>query len=317
LELNHITLAFDSQEKYSVVLIKNIVDLSDAMDLTFHIFLPKNTDYSEHESKLNKWNILYKVYFIDDILINDLQINKDVYPWISNSAFYRLLIPELLPDSVFTYLYLDTDIWVNFDIRELFHHYKKEAPLIVASVGMGFNSGVMLIEKNIFSKWLPFEKAKSLIKEHNNESDNELLIDYFDNLNQFVGFEFNYPVYFHAISSEYLGVFLNNPLRYIGLSVKKRSLNIKLKNIKIAHFAGPYKPWNFNNSLPYSRNWRNLYYEIYNEYPWSRVTTFDRLSRLSFHFKIIRIKVVNIIKIILINFGLIGMVRKMKYKLFN
>lgn len=312
LKLFHIALAFDLHEKFSIVLIKNILNLSTKSKLHFHIFLSDITDFSFQESQLKNWGVTYSVYKIDINLIDDIQINNKIYPWITNAAFYRLLIPEMLPDYIVWFLYLDTDIYVNFDILELSEFIEETSTVIVASNGKGFNSGVMLINRKKFKETLPFEKSRRLIFENNYSGDNEFLIDYFDTLNNYIGLEFNYPIFFHVTSSEYLGVFLNYPFRFLIKKNKNLFLNTNLMSVKLIHFAGPYKPWNYNNVLPYAVKWRSIYYDVYSEWPWDEVSIFDILSRITVHLNFVRLKFYNTLLVTLKTLNFYNTLRKIK-----
>lgn len=211
----HIALAFDSHEKYSLVLIKNIIDLTNKDELYFHIFLSNKTNYIAERNRLDEWGINHNLYVIDLDILENLQIDNKIYPWINNAAFYRLLIPEMMPKNIDAFLYLDTDVWVNFDIRGIFQYLDANYPIVVCSTGKGFNSGVMLIHREKFIQSLPFTKSKRLIIDNHHAGDNEFLISYFDTLDRYIGLEYNYPVMLHSISSEYLGSYLNYPFGFL------------------------------------------------------------------------------------------------------
>ena len=109
----------------------------------------------------------------------------------SQAAFYRLLIGEILPLEVQRCIYLDSDILVNLDIKELWEEDLNGAPLgaileeeirhgltvkkgCIAIVDDGtidsqryFNSGVLLIDRKAFSARKDLVKnGLELLKDH-------------------------------------------------------------------------------------------------------------------------------------------------------
>jgi len=118
-----------------------------------------------------------------------MHIDKDAYKHITDAAFYRLLMPEKLAD-LDCFLYLDTDIYVNFDLSEIFKACPKHHAITGASNGEGFNSGVMLINPKKFTEQLSLEKTIEIFNEHGFAGDNELLVHYFKDFNR-IGLEYN------------------------------------------------------------------------------------------------------------------------------
>ena len=152
----NIAIAFDNQSDYSIVLIKNIVNKSEKSQLRFLIFVDYTTEYNWHENWLVENAIDYKLIRINSADLGVMKIDKTKYKHISNAAFYRLLMPSML-SHVSCFLYLDTDVYVNCDIREIFSFCSENKALSVASTGNGFNSGVLLINTKVFNLRLPIE----------------------------------------------------------------------------------------------------------------------------------------------------------------
>jgi lipopolysaccharide biosynthesis glycosyltransferase len=96
--------------------------------------------------------------------------NKNAYKHITDEAFYRLLMPAKLADLEF-FLYLDTDIYVNFDLSETFKACPNHHLITVASNEEGFNSGVILINHKKFTEQVSREKTIELFNEHGFASD--------------------------------------------------------------------------------------------------------------------------------------------------
>lgn len=104
----------DSYASYVAVTIKSIIENNDAEKLTIHILTDGMSD--------RKQQIIYDVipasnvhiYEIDDGKLKRLKDTWSIYTW------YRVLLPEILPNEIKTVLYLDADIIVEDDISSLF-----------------------------------------------------------------------------------------------------------------------------------------------------------------------------------------------------
>jgi lipopolysaccharide biosynthesis glycosyltransferase len=314
----HIALAFDNQEEFSVVLISNIIKKSDPGIIHFHLFISEVVDYDKYTEILCGLNVNYTVYVIRDYELKNLQIDNTIYGWISNAAFYRLFIAEKIPNDIDWILYLDTDIWVKFDILEIFRLIDNSFPLIVAqkNSGTAFNSGVMLINCKLYREQLPSNISIAEIKKNNFPADNEFLISYFKNETGSVDLIYNFPVYFYKISLDYLGYFLNSPFRYI-FWFKKYDFGPKIDDAKIVHFMGPWKPWNYFTLLPFANEWRDEYKLIFNKSPWHKINLLDKIHKQFNRFTILYLRFFNILWTLLKITGLTNPLVKVKRFFFN
>jgi lipopolysaccharide biosynthesis glycosyltransferase len=226
----NIAIAFDNQSDYSLVLIKNIIDKSNKDELTFHIFIGDNTRYEWHEDWLRKESVNYQLLRISKSDLRGMKIDKEKYKHITDAAFFRLLMPSILSD-VKSFLYLDTDVYINFDIREIFAFYSNNKAITVASTGVGFNSGVMLINTRDFNKTISVNNLALLFSKYNFAGDNELLVAYFKDFG-IMGLEYNMSPY--------------DLLQHSDDSV------VESCNPKIIHFKGTAKPWRYSTVLPFA-----------------------------------------------------------------
>ena len=142
-------------------------------------------------------NSLYKY----DVSIKALKIDfnryKDALPtsdYWSHEIYYRLFLPEILPDNVDRILYLDTDIIVHNNIDDLYNIDFEEADIcacydsndqldysalsdiqqqmfepLIAQGFKYFNSGVLLMNINSMKNKYRFETYLSAMKEWNNK----------------------------------------------------------------------------------------------------------------------------------------------------
>ena len=141
----------------------------------------------------------------------------------------------------------------------------------------------MLINPKKFTEQLSLEKTIEIFNEHGFAGDNELLVHYFKDFNR-IGLEYN--------QSAHLIKFVSG----------RESIKVNL-----IHFMGTTKPWRYSTILPFAREWREIYYKIYNTKPWSKITPQE------FMLRILYILFPNPAILFRIN----GHLRKFKRKLFN
>lgn len=249
-----IVLAFDNHNNYSLVVIKSIINKTKART-KFHIFIPIGLDYSFHEDFLKSAAISFCVYRIDDIKFQDFKIDKIVYPHLTDAAFYRLAIANLISSKVDWFLYIDTDVYINFDIKDIFDYIDEDFTIIVSSMGKYFNSGVLLINRINMLKELPFEKAVEIQRLYNFPSDNELLAYFFKNKFKAISMVYNFQIQDYILNPK----LLNDHM-------------VKITDGKIIHFAGTTKPWRYSTTLPYTNEWRRVYFSIFGNNPWRKVS---------------------------------------------
>ena len=96
-------------------------------EVTVHI-LHDDTLTDENRDKFSllatRYNQLIKFYNVDELCADKITEYLSLIPdletsWVSVGAFYRFLIPQLLPKDIKEVIYLDSDIIVNLDINEL------------------------------------------------------------------------------------------------------------------------------------------------------------------------------------------------------
>ncbi len=171
-------------------------------------------------------------------------------------VYYRLKISHFIPDYVEKILYLDSDIIVNTDIRELFALDMKDA--VLAADGQGFterdfpsltgqepkkfkgnyfNSGVLLINFSEWKKQNIEEKTLDFLKHYH-----VYVVDQ-DALNVAV----ENPIYLNLTwnfgtypSIEYIKTQYDNSMSYTDLGWIKRIGDDR--NLKIIHYCDD-KPW--------------------------------------------------------------------------
>ena len=249
----NIAIAFDNQQNIALVLIKNIIDKSVKKELCFHIFIDQKTDFEWHEKLLKSWKVIFSIYRINEEDLGGMYIDRVHYTHITNASFYRLLMPSIL-NNLQCFLYIDTDTYINCDIREIFDYCSSTHALTVASEREGFNAGVLLINPKNFLHELPIEKSIELFNQHKFISDNELLVYFFRNPAT-LPIHFNYPA--HSVTKK------NNSL-------------------KIIHFMGTTKPWRYSTNLKFTKEWRSIHIAIFGKNPWDKITIKERILRITY-----------------------------------
>lgn len=249
----NIAIAFDNQQNIALVLIKNIINNSVKKELNFHIFMDEKTDFNFYEELLDSWKVNYHIYRINESDLGGMYIDQLHYSHITNASFYRLLMPKILINLI-CFLYIDTDTYVNCDIREIFNFRSDTHALTVASQGDGFNAGVLLINPRIFNAELPIEKSIALFNQYKFIGDNELLVYFFRNPST-LPIEYNFPA--HSVTK-------------------------KTDSLKIIHFMGTTKPWRYSTNLKFTREWRSIHKEIFGKNPWDKITIKERILRITY-----------------------------------
>jgi UDP-glucose/galactose:(glucosyl)LPS alpha-1,2-glucosyl/galactosyltransferase len=180
---------------------------------------------------------------LDKAVTNKFKVSSHV----SKAAYYRLFLPEILPDDIDKILYLDSDVIVNKDLSPLFQlDFKSENFYLFAVneirwqsldrlksidlTGSGyFNSGVLLVNLN---KWRTENITETLIDIALNYKDQIKFYDQ-DVLN--IAFEscwgeIDYK--FNTLNLEYLEGKVNQD------------------DCAIIHYTGGSKPWHYRNRHP-------------------------------------------------------------------
>lgn len=178
---------------------------------------------------------------------------------ISKAAYFRLDIANILPEEVNKVIYMDVDLLVLQDIAELWQYDLQGRPLaavpdygIMASkrlmkqkqnvIGLPmdslyFNSGVVIMD---LEQWRKYDYAKQVIDlaavgnlpHHDQDALNKVFVENWMAL----PLKWNViPPVFNLFSK----ILLNGDLRKNAIAARKDKA--------ILHFAGRYKPWEFDS----------------------------------------------------------------------
>jgi len=237
-------------------------------ELHFHIFVDSSVTQeqkTEIDAVVNKGDAV-NFYTIDVSSIQQYLIVK-----VSNfpiSIYYRLLLADILPESVHKVLYLDADIIVRHDLKELYDTKIDDVALAAVTEPDGtggncerlgypselgyFNSGVILFNLDYFRQHGITDKLISFIKTH----PEQLGCPDQDTLNAVLHNEkIDLPIIYNVQEGYY---------RIPPTIVMTEELNKAIHDPYIVHFSTNNKPWNKHCHHPL----RNLYYVYRKGTPW-------------------------------------------------
>jgi len=253
---NKYDVVFASDENYIqhlTVAIKSL--LQNNKDLTFNIYIINGGISKEAWMKLRKASSVHKVKLID-ILIDDSIFKSFVTNHhFTKAMYYRLLIPNFINSS--KVLYLDADIIVNGNIKELYNTtlddyylaavespgFKRANELNMKKNSKYFNSGIMLINNK---KWKTSGLSKTVV---NYVSNNKKVIRFPDQdaLNGVIDGNWKQlPLKYNQQSVIFDSAFAGNYNCFSEYEIQEAK-----QNPVIIHYTGSSKPWHFRNHHPY------------------------------------------------------------------
>lgn len=241
-------------------------------ELHFHVFVDNSvTQEQKNEigAVVNEGDTI-SFYTIDVSSIQQYLIVK-----VANfpiSIYYRLLLADILPESVHKVLYLDADIIVRHNLTKLYDTNIDNVALAAVTEPDGsdgscerlgypselgyFNSGVILFNLDYFRKNNVTEKLINFIKENPEKlgcPDQDTLNFVLRNEKRMLPLKYNVQEGFFRVRPEALAT--------------KEQLSA-IQDPYIVHFTTNEKPWKKSCRHPL----RNLYYEYRKATPWAKST---------------------------------------------
>lgn len=221
----------------------NIYILSDKLDINIFKPLEKN------------FNCNIKLYIIDIEDIKNLNFRH-----IDTSTFYRLKMDKYLPKNLERVLYLDTDMVIDGEIKELFNKKFQENKIVMAveckiskkhleKVGFKnekyFNAGMLYFDYQSCLKENIFERALNLLLEDDSKydfMDQDVLNITLKGRVEYINPKWNYGSFF-AVSE------------LLGEKIEEKPI--------ILHYTGIEKPWNYMNINKYSDVYKYYFEKIF------------------------------------------------------
>lgn len=195
----------------------------------------------------------FNFYNMRDYQLDDLYINAHV----TTETYYRILLPNILPQALKKVLYLDCDLIVNHNLAELWNYgiessavgavfdYKAQFRKDELNIPINydyFNAGVLLINLDYWRKHEFVQKLLQFIR----ENPDKLLYWDQDALNALM---------YNKVT--FLPVNWNVQSVMFELSEQDRKLVEAKKNPYIIHFTGATKPWHISSNNPYKFKYLN------------------------------------------------------------
>lgn len=249
-------------------------------ELHFHVFIDETVT---EEQKKELREVINEGNTLNFYLVDVSNIEKYLIVKVANfpiSIYYRLLLADILPETVHKVLYLDADIIVRHDLSELWNTDLSNKAIAAVSNQSDntnncerleyptdlsyFNSGVLLFNLDYFRDNVITYKLISFIKNNPDKLDcpdqdalNSVLCNNKTDL----------PLKYNAQE----GLFRIPP------TIKdSEELYKAIHDPYIVHFTTSEKPWKKSCKHPL----RNLYYEYRKGTPWAKSTFMEH-----FHYK--------------------------------
>ena len=219
---------------------------------------------------------LQTIYYQEALQYQDLPVHDH----LTFAAYLRLFMAEFLPSDIDRILYLDTDLLVVDDIRDLWridlgdaylgaapepYDRAQREPLNFGPQDFYFNSGVMLVN---VQKWRADIVLPSLIDFARQNPDKLPSVDQ-DVLNSVfrgkilnIGYEWNWQALFVRMQPSELGM---SRAKYLQLK----------KSPHLVHYTSRYKPWYYR----WEPHYKSFYYRVLAQTPWAGYVPPDKSLR--------------------------------------
>lgn len=236
------------------VMITSVCMSNPGSKISFHVLIDDSVGEKDKQALRTCLDDRYdKIFFYraDSILSSYPKIGK-INSYISKATYYRLAIPELLP-NLDRVLYLDGDLIVRHSLDNMYHKDLEGVSLYAVSemdeadqpyerLGYPsycgyFNAGVLLINLKC---WREHESLKLFLDVINNHADKIVAHDQ-DTLN--IVFHDSWrrmPIKYNLLSGHLYKREMQNPKDRLAYG---EEMDIAVKDPVIVHFTGPFKPW--------------------------------------------------------------------------
>ncbi|MBC5773496.1 glycosyltransferase family 8 protein [Pontibacter sp. KCTC 32443] len=248
-----INLAISCDDRYFkpfCVLITSILLNNKQSYFHFHVIITGIEEQIKEKIKNFVLTNNSKITFYTIDLFQPETLNLPDHPWFTSAIYYRIFFPLIVPANVDTLIYLDTDIVVVNKLDEMLEVPITDVPLAavvdsnvsiredlrIFEPGNYFNSGVLLINLNVWNKLQISQKAIDFIKLNPDK------IPYGDQCALNAVLVNNWK----KIDNKFNVMFQDVP-RFVSKSEVVKSITDKV----IIHFTTKHKPWTVSCVNPY------------------------------------------------------------------
>ena len=218
---------------------------------------PDYGDFEELGNFIKSKQHVFRFYSVNEQILSSAPISHHV----SLATYYRILMPELLDNTIHKVLFLDSDLLVRHSVRDFWNidiqsyalaavkenstvEYKRNLS-IPDSYGY-FNAGVLLVNLDF---WRKNEIPRKLI-EYIAQNSSKLISWDQDALNAVL---YNSCLYLSPVWNVTNSYFvINNPSDF---DISVTDLAAARNSPAIVHFTGSRKPWQYGNRHPYRKEY--------------------------------------------------------------
>ena len=281
-----IRIVFASDNNYTMPLAvagRSVIDLQQGSTAIEIIVLSDGISGENKKRLLCSWNdFRVSVSFIDceNLVVPDLRRDSLCLTYLSKAAYLRIFLDQLLPNDVGRVLYLDCDLVVLADIKNLwvtelgsnvivgsvqdtsipYHNSKRgswNTPILYKPGHRYFNSGVMLIDLRLWREKDIGNQTRKLLADKNIPlpfPDQDALNFTLDGYWSAIDPVWNVPADYH---------FRGWSLEGFGNQLPHRDLSPK-----ILHYCGKGKPWHLNYDRWIGREACGQYFQVLDRTDW-------------------------------------------------
>lgn len=244
-----VNVAFTIDNNYPIftLITINSILLNNSSNSDYHFFIVENNLTNKNKQKMEDF-VKKRNQEISFIKINEPLIKKEIYKYtehITSIAFARIFLPDLLPKDVSRVIYLDSDLVVTSDLKEL---YDTDLKGQVAGISLNdwdvygdgklykfkngyYNTGVILFD---------IEKARK-------ENSSKIFQKYYlENIDKFTYTKEKADFVFLLPDQDLINIVWDGKITPIGKKWNQQQSNLYKGGI--IHYIGENKPWAYKKS---------------------------------------------------------------------
>jgi len=254
--INIVFVTDNNYFKNMCVAIESIVRNTNIQHFNFYIFSVGISKQNKDFIKMRYSKLNFIFIEIDDDFISRMDIKTHV----SKAAFAKIYMPEFIDEQYV--IYLDCDLVVNIDIKELWNEiddsiiqavwnpfYDYDNEYIGIKNKKTFNSGVMILNLELMRMSNATEELKDFLERYNDKTE----------LHDQAAFNAVFKDGWKELDLSWnvqVNMYLND---FKTLGIAEDKYNELISNPKIVHFTSNSKPWHFRNNHPHKYLYKKYY----------------------------------------------------------
>lgn len=241
--------------KYVPTLLNSISQNSTSETTVFILHSRLRQAHTEKLAELVFHNLTIRLI---DVSENFTGMPIHLLPHTTKSTMDRLMLPSLLP-GIKKIVYLDMDIIVNHDIKELYDMPTSEKGVLAkSSIMKGYTTVGDLIGNWAYDKNSLIEAIQGKVDLNATTFNAGVLVLDLEKLrkNNFEHIVLDLVQKFRLNDQLALVMYANGDYEKLPCYWNVFAHHEDVENPHIIHWAGPIKPWNFFHSVPYKSYWK-------------------------------------------------------------